>query len=326
MTEYPLTWLADVLRAEGCRVVEESGWKTRGRPASSGSFRPRAILHHWDASSPSSHGALSTVINGTGDAPGPLCSILTCRGNSDHGPAVHVIAAGRANHGGTGDGWGAIPADDANTYAVGHEIAQTVDQVWPADQAEQIHKAEAAILRKLTADAADGLAAHSEYAPGRKIDTTSGSHGQNMGAERATVQDVIDGGSGEADMKHDYARLVCTTDLELSPGGTTITFNKEEQDTGGDHASGQAALIAPYACTMSGVVQVSGSGRYSIEVKRYTDDSTVSESYDESDGGWSNSPFSSMWSAGQALRVVITALSEGASVRQVRLYCDIHER
>src|SRR4051812_12686188 len=194
MTEYPLTWLADVLRAGGCRVIEESGWKTRGRPSSSGSFQPRAILHHWDASSPGSHGALSTVINGTGDAPGPLCSILTCRGNSDHGPSVHVIAAGRANHGGTGDGWGAIPRDDANTYAVGHEIAQTVDQPWPAEQATQIHMAEAAILNRLGTDADDGLCSHSEYAPGRKIDTTEGSHGQDMDDERSIVQDVMDDG------------------------------------------------------------------------------------------------------------------------------------
>ena len=77
---------------------------------------------------------------------------------------------------------------------------------------------------------------------------------------------------------------------------------------------------------MSGVVQVTGSGRYSVEVKRYADDSTSSQSYDESEGGWSNSPFSNTWSAGDALRVVITALSDGASVRQVRLFCDIHER
>src|SRR3546814_19488871 len=28
---YKLTWLADVLRAAGCTVVEEDGWKDRGR-------------------------------------------------------------------------------------------------------------------------------------------------------------------------------------------------------------------------------------------------------------------------------------------------------
>jgi Tfp pilus assembly protein FimT len=321
-----LTWLADVLRAEGCRVIEEDGWRSRGRPSSSGTFKPRAILHHWDASGPSSHGAISTVINGTGDAPGPLCSILTCRGNSDHPPSVHVIAAGRANHGGTGDGWGTIPRDDANTYAVGHEIAQTVDQPWPEDQAVQIHLAEAAILRRLSADATDSLSAHSEYAPGRKIDTTSGSHGQNMGTERATVQGIIDGGPGEDDLKHDFVRLSTAKDLTPSRSGTTITFDKEEQDTGSDHAAGNAGVTAPYNCTMSGVVQVNGSGRYAIEVKRYAGTSTSSQSYDESEGGWSSSAFANSWSAGDILRVVITALDDEARISNVRLFCDIIER
>src|SRR4051812_5247053 len=101
MTEYPLSWLADVLRAAGCRVIEESGWKSRGRPASSGSFHPRALVRHWDASSPGSH-STGVLINGNGSAPGPLCNIWTCAGDSGHEASVHVIAAGRTNHGGTG--------------------------------------------------------------------------------------------------------------------------------------------------------------------------------------------------------------------------------
>jgi hypothetical protein len=133
------------------------------------------------------------VINGVSGTPGPLCSILTCRGNSSHPPSVHIIAAGRANHAGTGDGWGNIPRDQGNTYAVGHEIAQTVDQKWPADQLDQVRKAEAAIMRKLKATPSKSLPAHSEYAPGRKIDVTGGSHGQNMNNERATIATYMEG-------------------------------------------------------------------------------------------------------------------------------------
>ena len=37
------TWLADVLRAEGCKVVEVDGWKTRGHGAMSG---VRGVMIH----------------------------------------------------------------------------------------------------------------------------------------------------------------------------------------------------------------------------------------------------------------------------------------
>lgn len=127
-------------------------------------------------------------------------------------------------------------------------------------------------------------------------------------------------------MKHDYVRLNSATDRDVSSGGTTIKFEKEEMDTGADHTSGDAAVVAPYDCTMSGVVQVKGTGHYSVEVKRYYDDNTLSASFDESHGGWSNSPFSNVWNKGDVMRVVISALEDGAKVSNVRLYCDIHER
>ena len=129
-------------------------------------------------------------------------------------------------------------------------------------------------------------------------------------------------------MRHDFVRLSRKTDVDLCSGGTTITFETEEADTGDDHAPGKAAIIAPYNCTMSGVVQVNGVGRYSIVVKRYDENGDVmnSESYDESRGGWTNSPFSSIWSKGQSARVVLTALDPGAMASAVRIYCDIHER
>lgn len=328
MTDYPLTWLAEVLRAGGCRVVEESGWKTRGRPSSSGSFHPKALLRHWDASAPGSHGALSTVLEGSEETPGPLCSIFTCRGNDEHAPSVHTISAGRANHGGSGSGWGVIPPDGANTYAVGHEIAQTVDEPWPADQLDQVRMAEAAILKRLGARASNALCAHSEYAPDRKIDTTGGSHGQNMNHERSTIQGIIDGGGGGDDLKHHYVRVLSKVAWDLSRDGTTISFEKEESDTGETHAAGKAAIVAPFNCVMSGVVQVHGAGRRAISVRRYATDGEViqSESYDESSGGWSNSPFSSVWTKGQALRVVLTDLDGDSTATSVRLYCDIVER
>lgn len=320
MTEYPLTWLADVLRAAGCRVIEESGWKTRGRPSSTGSFHPRAVLHHWDASAPGSHGALSTVINGSADVPGPYCSILTCRGNSSHAPSVHVIAAGRCNHGGTGDGWGVIPRDDANTYAAGHEIAQTVDQPWPADQLDQVRRAEAAILAKLGANASDAYCAHSEYAPDRKIDTTEGSYGQDMSAERRAVQALIDNpDSGGDDMRHYWVDLTCTKGGQLSSGGKFLSWDKEGGDTGNAHTAGQGAIFALWGCTMNGVLQIQVlEGTADVEIDRYDADGEYVNRVGYLYGlgvGTFLLPFVGIWSEGQKCYAFAKGTGELGNVR-----------
>lgn len=171
------TWLASVLRAAGVPVIEQSGWTTRAQP---GSFAPRGLIRHWDASSPGSHGAVEYMQANI------ACNISTCRGNSSHGPSVHVIAAGRAYHAGTG-GWGLFPTDQGNTYAVGHEVAHTVDEPWADAQLDVVVAAEQAILTYLRADVANAWCTHSEYAPDRKIDTTGGAYGQDTSAERARL-------------------------------------------------------------------------------------------------------------------------------------------
>src|SRR4051794_29495234 len=101
MAGYPLTWLADVLREAGCTVVEEGDWKHRGRD---GSFAPKAVMLHHDASpkGETSNG-VDVIINGHGDLPGPLSQLWL-----DYDGRWHVVAAGRANHGGTGGPWGVV--------------------------------------------------------------------------------------------------------------------------------------------------------------------------------------------------------------------------
>jgi hypothetical protein len=168
------TWLADVLREAGVPVIEQSGWQSRAQP---GSFAPRGLIRHWDASSPSSHGAVEYMQSNI------ACNISTCRGNSSHGPTVHVIAAGRAYHAGTGQ-FGAFPTDQGNTYAVGHEVAHTVDEPWADAQMDVVTAAERAILAYLHSDVNTEWCTHSEYAPTRKIDTTEGAYGQDTAAER----------------------------------------------------------------------------------------------------------------------------------------------
>lgn len=270
MTDYPATWLASVLRAAGCRVIEESGWTTRGRPASTGTFAPRALVRHWDASPPGSHN-VSTLINGNGSAPGPLCQIWTCDGNSSHPPSVHVIAAGRANHGGEGNGWGVIPRDDANTYAVGHEIRQTVNEAWPEDQLAQVRLAEKAILDYLDASTGNALCSHSEYAPDRKIDTTEGSHGQDMNHERDAVADAT--GGGEVELRNYFVAVSTSGVGDLGTDARLIKWSNESSDQGGAHDSGTGAIYALYPCTMTGTVEVQVTeGVVDVEVDRYGPD------------------------------------------------------
>lgn len=171
----PATWLADVLRAAGVPVIEEAGWKDRSQ---AGSFTPRGLIRHWDASTPGSHGAVEYMRDNI------ACNITTCRGNSSHGPSVHVLAAGRAWHAGEGSFPPAFPTDQGNTYAVGHEVAHTVDEPWSDAQLDVVVAAEQAVLRHLGADVDTGWCTHSEYAPTRKIDTTGGRYGQSPATER----------------------------------------------------------------------------------------------------------------------------------------------
>jgi N-acetyl-anhydromuramyl-L-alanine amidase AmpD len=92
-----LTWLADVLRAEGCRVKEEDGWKQRQRPTG-GELRPVGIINHHSAG----RADLGTVIKGRPPSdphplPGPLANLYVAKDGT-----VHVVAAGTANHAGAG--------------------------------------------------------------------------------------------------------------------------------------------------------------------------------------------------------------------------------
>src|SRR5215471_5383743 len=115
-----LDWLADALRAEGVTVSEQSGWKSRGRPSSTGAFQPSGVLwHHTGTRSSTSNPAptLNTLINGRSDLPGPLCHV-----SPGYDGVARVIAAGRANHAGTAVASGPMPGGDGNALYVGLEI------------------------------------------------------------------------------------------------------------------------------------------------------------------------------------------------------------
>lgn len=161
---YKLTWLADVLRAAGCTVVEEPGWQTRGR-SDMGTVKG-VILHHTGAGS--AKGLLSLIRDGRG-APNPLSGPLSQLFLTDKG-VYHVIAAGACNHAGNGS-WHGITV--GNKEAIGIEAMNAGDgkDEWEPEQMNAYVVGVAAILEYIKADALMA-AGHKEYAKprGRKID------------------------------------------------------------------------------------------------------------------------------------------------------------
>lgn len=157
-----LTWLADVLRAAGLKVVEEDGWKTHGR-GEMGTVRG-VLLHHTAGSKTGNSPSLRLVREGRSDLPGPLSQLFLARDGT-----FHVVGAGRCNHAGAGAWQGAT----GNSAFIGIEAENAGDGTdpWPEVQMDAYERGVAAILMHLGLD--DVMAAgHKEYATprGRKID------------------------------------------------------------------------------------------------------------------------------------------------------------
>lgn len=121
--------IAARLVAHGVRVVYFDGWDSRGNGLT---FDPKGLVEHWDASTAAAGewGSIGIIINGRGGAapiPPPLSQFQGAR-CLDGVPKMGIVAAGRANHAGTGgpyrlpDGT-VIPADSANRYMYGREFA-----------------------------------------------------------------------------------------------------------------------------------------------------------------------------------------------------------
>jgi N-acetylmuramoyl-L-alanine amidase len=139
--------LADWFRQEGLQVIECSGWKSRGRPSSTGNFNPSGVLwHHTGTTSSMTNPAptLNTLINGRSDLPGPLC-----HASPGYDGKIRVVAAGRANHAGTAEASGPVPGGDGNAIYVGLEIDYNGTQPMSLAQYECAIGAAAAILRHL---------------------------------------------------------------------------------------------------------------------------------------------------------------------------------
>lgn len=148
------------LRAAGCTVVEIAGWQTRGDDI----FAPRgSVDHHTAGGAAGNAPSLGICINGRSDLPGPLCHVLVGRDLT-----CYLIAAGRANHAGSG-GWRGMTGN-SSVFGVERENVGTPAEPWRFEQtvhAATVHRA------LLDGRSAELCCRHAEWAPTRKIDTHS---------------------------------------------------------------------------------------------------------------------------------------------------------
>lgn len=238
-----LKWLADALRAEGCKVREYDGWQSRGRPSSSGSFDPDALLiHHTGTKSSYSNPAptLSTCVHGRSDLPGPLAHVVI-----GYDGTCHVIAAGRANHAGECNGNGPTSSGDGNAQMIGFEVDYSGSQDVSPEQADATIRASAAVLRHLGRNA-EHARGHKEtsvtgkWDPGRN---GSSSSAYSMPSVRDLIADRLGGSPGGGGDMPEYVSL-------SGPGFTlgeaddwhAVKLTTESSDSGKVHPDGYAWL------------------------------------------------------------------------------------
>jgi hypothetical protein len=156
------TGIAARLRAAGLRVVEVAGWQTRG----STTFSPRgSVNHHTAGGSSGAAPSLNTCVYGRPGLSGPLANVVQSRepGGND---IAYVVAAGRANHAGSG-GWKGL---SGNSSVYGLEIEHTGVAPLPEARQRIAARVHAAMFRGDPVM----VCQHREWASSRKIDAATG--------------------------------------------------------------------------------------------------------------------------------------------------------
>lgn len=246
-----ILWLADALRAAGCKVVEHAGWQTHGWD----DWEPQCGIVHATAAPAWQPDATQVAIvrDGRSDLEGPIANACLTRDGT-----WHVLASGRCNT--TLAGYAGTPfAGYGNLRCLGIEACNdNLAEPWPAVQYEAYARGWAAICRRLGWTAAN-LVGHKEHTPGRKTDPTF-----NMATFRARVGAYL-AGEGEDMTPEQAAQLaevhsVITTGNRLGPsqtagGGVPIAWEPRqfwEIDKAiaavlDEMRAGQAAVLAKVA-------------------------------------------------------------------------------
>ncbi len=140
--------LPDRLKKAGLKVVEIDGWRARGRPSSTGEFKPVGVLnHHTGTHDPIGDFADDLTyakwlfLTGRKDLPPPLCQLsISAEGT------VYVGASGRANHAGKAKASGSVAAGDGNALYAGIEWMLSGTQAIPAGMYAAAVKTNAVLL------------------------------------------------------------------------------------------------------------------------------------------------------------------------------------
>lgn len=162
--------LPQILRDAGLKVTALPGWKTRGRPASTGGFDPVGVLCHHTATTVmwTIAAVLRLLTGGRTGLPGPLAQIgLSRKGH------VYIVAAGRANHAGRARASGTVAAGDGNELYAGIEAFNNgVGEPWPKVQYDAYVLLAAVLSVKVTGNSAQTVRGHKETSTTGKIDPT----------------------------------------------------------------------------------------------------------------------------------------------------------
>ncbi len=151
-------WIADVLAAQGVKLVEYPGWRNRGH----GNFKDirGVMVHHTGSDSATA----ASIANGRPDLAGPLSQLHIARDGT-----VTVVAVGVAWHAGVGMyPW--LPTNMGNWHMIGIECANSGTSPtaphrthWPDEQYFALVNCCAAVNRRLSQTSARTIG-HKEYA------------------------------------------------------------------------------------------------------------------------------------------------------------------
>ena len=201
--------LADRLRAWGLAVVECDGWQSRG----SSDFNPGgSVNHHTAGGANGTCPSLGICINGRPDLAGPLCNVLQSREAGEGNDAAYVVAAGRANHAGSG-GWQGL---SGNSRVWGLEIEHTGTSTLATHRQQT-----AALIHAAMWGGDPGMVCqHSEWTT-RKIDAATNVDSNGF---RDMVATAMGGGFAPIEVEDD--ELIKTVEFIRDPrdGGIYIVF------------------------------------------------------------------------------------------------------
>lgn len=186
-----------------------SGYEQRG----SSFFDPKLVVAHHDASSIKSgnNGALNMIIHGGRDFPGPYGNFQLCRNGF-----LWVVAAGRANHAGSGS-WKGY---SGNSTAWGIEAANNgIGEPWSSEMLDTYYRLVKGLLLEL-AQPTIMVCGHREWTS-RKPDPNISSPDINMDTFRANVDSTgsVTVTEGEDEMWYKFFNPSGTNQIWAVSGG-----------------------------------------------------------------------------------------------------------